>query len=43
MTKSQLKTKIKEIIANEKISVGMIAFGLILIGWGYRKPNVKTN
>jgi len=30
-------------ITNEKVSVGMIAFGLILIGWGYRKPNVKTN
>ena len=30
-------------ISNEKISVGMIAFGLILIGWGYRKPNVKAN
>ena len=30
-------------ITNEKISVGMIALGLILIGWGYRKPNVKTN
>ncbi len=30
-------------ITNEKISVGMIAFGLILIGWGYRKPNVGTN
>ena len=30
-------------ITNEKISVGMITFGLILIGWGYRKPNVETN
>jgi hypothetical protein len=30
-------------ITNEKISVGMIVFGLILIGWGYRKPNVKAN
>ena len=30
-------------ISNEKISVGMIAFGLILIGWGDRKPNVKAN
>ena len=30
-------------ISNEKISVGMLAFGLILIGWGYRKPNVKAN
>ena len=30
-------------ITNEKISVGMIVFGLILIGWGYREPNVKAN
>mgnify|MGYP006872199319 CR=1 FL=1 len=30
-------------ISNEKIAVGMIALGLILIGWGYRKPNVKAN
>ena len=30
-------------ITNEKVSVGMIVFGLILIGWGYKKPNAKTN
>ena len=30
-------------ITNEKISVGMIVFGLILIGWGYKKQNVRIN
>ena len=30
-------------ITNEKISLGMIIFGLIMIGWGYKKPNVKIN
>jgi len=30
-------------ITNEKISLGMIIFGCIMIGWGYRKPNVKVN
>ena len=30
-------------ITNEKISLGMIIFGLIMIGWGYKKPNVKVN
>ena len=30
-------------ITNEKISLGMIIFGFIMIGWGYRKPNVKVN
>ena len=30
-------------ITNEKVSVGMIAFGLILIGWGYKKQNVRVN
>ena len=28
-------------ITNEKISLGMIVFGCILIGWGYRKQNDK--
>ena len=30
-------------ITNEKISLGMIIFGFIMIGRGYRKPNVKVN
>ena len=30
-------------ITNEKISLGMIICGLIMIGWGYKKPNVKVN
>ena len=30
-------------ITNEKVSVGMIVFGLILIGWGYKKQNVRIN
>ena len=30
-------------ITNEKISLGMIIFGCIMIGWGYKKHNVKTN
>ena len=30
-------------ITNEKVSVGMIVFGLILIGWGYKKQNVRVN
>ena len=30
-------------ITNEKISLGMIIFGRIMIGWGYKKPNVKVN
>jgi len=30
-------------ITNEKISVAMIIFGCIMIGLGYRKPNVKAN
>jgi len=30
-------------ITNEKVSMGMIVFGCILIGWGYKKPNVKIN
>ena len=29
-------------ITNEKVSMGMIIFGCILIGWGYKKQNVKT-
>ena len=29
-------------ITNEKVSLGMIVFGCILIGWGYKKQNVKT-
>ena len=28
-------------ITNEKVSLGMIVFGCILIGLGYRKQNVK--
>ena len=30
-------------ITNEKISLCMIIFGFIMIGWGYKKPNVKVN
>ena len=30
-------------ITNEKISLGMIIFGFIMIGWGYKKPNIKVN
>ena len=30
-------------ITNEKFALGMIIFGGILIGWGYKKPNVKIN
>ena len=30
-------------ITNEKITLGMIIFGFIMIGWGYRKPNVKVS
>ena len=30
-------------ITNEKISLGMIIFGCIMIGWGYRKSNVKVD
>ena len=26
----------------QKVSLGSIAFGLFMIVWGYRKPNVKT-
>ena len=26
----------------QKISLGSIAFGLLLIAWGYKKTNVKT-
>ena len=26
----------------QKISLGSIAFGMIMIIWGYKKPNVKT-
>ena len=29
-------------ITNEKVSLGMIIFGCILIGWGYKKQNVKA-
>ena len=29
-------------INNEKISLGMVIFGCIMIGLGYRKTNVKT-
>ena len=29
-------------ITNEKFSVGMIIFGCIMIGLGFRKSNVKT-
>ena len=30
-------------ITNEKISLGMIIFGCIMIGWGYKKQNVRVN
>jgi hypothetical protein len=30
-------------ITNEKISLGMIIFGCIMIGWGYKKSNVNVN
>ena len=30
-------------ITNEKVSLGMIIFGCIMIGWGYKKRNVKIN
>ena len=30
-------------ITNEKVSLGMIVFGCILIGWGYKKQNVRVN
>jgi len=30
-------------ITNEKVALGMVVFGCILIGWGYKKPNVKIN
>ena len=30
-------------ITNEKVSLGMIIFGCILIGWGYKKQNVRVN
>jgi len=26
----------------QKISLGSIAFGMFMIVWGYKKPNVKT-
>jgi hypothetical protein len=26
----------------QKISLGSIAFGMFMIAWGYKKPNVKT-
>ena len=26
----------------QKVSLGSIAFGLFMIVWGYKKPNVKT-
>ena len=26
----------------QKISLGAIAFGMFMIAWGYKKPNVKT-
>ena len=26
----------------QKISLGSIAFGMFMITWGYKKPNVKT-
>ena len=29
-------------ITNEKVSLGMIIFGCILIGWGYKKQNDKA-
>ena len=30
-------------ITNEKFALGMIIFGCILIGLGYKRPNVKIN
>ena len=30
-------------ITNEKISLGMIIFGCIMIGWGYKKQNVRVD
>ncbi len=30
-------------ITNEKVSLGMIIFGCIMIGFGYRKQNVRVN
>ena len=30
-------------ITNEKVSLGMIIFGFIMIGLGYRKQNVRVN
>ena len=30
-------------ITNEKVSFGMIIFGCIMIGLGYRKQNVRVN
>ena len=30
-------------ITNEKVSLGMIIFGCILIGWGYKKQNVRVD
>jgi|TARA_B100001540_G_scaffold269503_1_gene252206 hypothetical protein len=30
-------------ITNEKVSLGMIIFGCIMIGLGYRKQNVRVN
>ena len=30
-------------ITNEKISLGMIVFGCIMIGWGYKKQNVRVD
>ena len=26
----------------QKVSLGSIVFGLFMIAWGYKKPNVKT-
>ena len=30
-------------ITNEKVSLGMIIFGFIMIGLGFRKQNVRVN
>ena len=30
-------------ITNEKVSLGMIIFGCIMIGFGYRKQNVRVS
>ena len=30
-------------ITNEKVSMGMIVFGCMLIGWGYKKQNVRID